>query len=138
MPHASALPTILIADDEADDLFLIEHRLQKAGIKNPIAKFRDGEELLEFLTHESADTPKLCVLLLDLKMPMLDGIDVLKELRRHPRFGKLPVAVITSSPSSRDKERAQTAGADEYHEKYPTPDELQGIVQRASAHPFAL
>ncbi|MES2693036.1 MAG: response regulator [Verrucomicrobiota bacterium] len=125
-----------MADDESDDLFLIEHRLQKAGIKNPIVKFRDGEELIAFFDSQPG-APKPCVLLLDLKMPLVDGIDVLAWLRRHPDLAQLPVAVVTSSPTPLDRERARAAGANEYHEKFPSAEELSAIVARASAHPFA-
>ena len=129
---------ILIADDEADDIFLLEHRLRKLGIPFPILIFRDGEELINFF---GADKPRMEVkpilLLLDLKMPKVDGIDVLTWLRGKEWLQGMPIAVITSSPRPVDRVHAMTAGANEYLEKFPSEIELSGVVDRASRHPFS-
>lgn len=128
-----------MADDDSDDRFLLEHRLRKAGALNPLIVFRDGEELVKFLESlETAAGARPCLLLLDLKMPMLDGFDVLAWLRERPRFRELPVAVITSSTRAEDRVRAMASGASEYAEKFPTEADLARIVKRASSHPFSL
>jgi two-component system, chemotaxis family, response regulator Rcp1 len=128
---------ILIADDDSDDRFLLEHRLRTAGVQNPVIDFHDGDELVEFFEQFAANEKRCpCLLLLDLKMPMRDGFDVLTWLRERPGFRDLPVAVITSSPRPADRQRAIESGASEYFEKFPTASELAGVVNRASAHPF--
>jgi two-component system response regulator len=131
------LRPILITDDEADDAFLLEHRLRKAGVLNPILIFRDGDQLLQYFA-ETSQTPeaKPLLLLLDLKMPMLDGFDVLAAVRAQARLRGLPVTVITSSTRPVDRDRALGAGADEFLEKFPSDLELAGVVERASRHPF--
>ena len=128
---------ILIADDEADDAFILQRRLQKAGVRNPVILFRDGEELIEFLGKKNAlPTAKPVLLLLDLKMPMVDGFDVLQWLRLS-RLKNLPVTVISSSSRKEDRTRAMAGGASDYFEKFPTESELAAIVTRASTHPFS-
>jgi CheY-like chemotaxis protein len=131
------LRPILIADDEADDVFLIQRRLKKAGVSNPILVFRDGEELLNFFGQMDARRDGMpLLLLLDLKMPLLDGFDVLAWMRAEARLRGLPVAVITSSTRGVDRDRAVAAGANEFYEKFPTENELAALVDRASRHPF--
>ena len=128
---------ILITDDEADDVFLLQHRLRKAGILNPILIFRDGEELLQFFAEENLrPDAKPLVLLLDLKMPMIDGFDVLAAVRAGARFRGLPVVVITSSTRAVDRDRAMEAGANEFFDKFPSDSDLAAVVDRASRHPF--
>lgn len=129
---------ILIADDNSDDRFLLEYRLRKAGVRNPLVGFRDGEELVLFLERVEAEDAHPCLLLLDLKMPMLDGFDVIAWLQQRPKLRKLPVAVITSSNRASDRERVIDQGVSEYHEKFPTETDLMRIVQWASSHRFSL
>jgi two-component system, response regulator len=130
------LSPILIADDDTDDAVILEHRLKKAGVRNPVLRFCDGQDVVEFFRQLKNDAPKPCVLLLDLKMPLMDGFDVLQWLAQSPLKG-MPVTVISSSPRGEDRVRAAAHGAMEYFEKFPTSDEMAGVIARASAHPFA-
>ena len=125
---------ILIADDDPDDRFLLEHRLRKAGVLNPLVGFRDGAELVKFLERVEADESHPCLLLLDLKMPTVDGFDILTWLHRRPRWRDLKVAVITSSTRPADRQRVSEIGVSEYLEKFPTEAALARIVQWASSH----
>lgn len=126
-------------DDDPDDRFLVEHRLRKAGVLNPAMVFNDGKMLVEFLEQLAGnDGRRPSLLLLDLKMPLVDGFDVLAWLRGRPEFQNLPVAVITSSTHPADRERALESGAMEYLEKFPSAADLARVVRRASEHPFSL
>ncbi len=87
--------------------------------------------------RSASDATRLCVLLLDLKMPMVDGFDVLQWLQARSHLKNLPVAVISSSARLEDRARAMSSGANEYFEKFPTDADLAGIVSRASSHPFS-
>lgn len=137
MNKALDLRPILIIDDEADDVFLLQHRLRRAGVSNPILVFRDGEDLLNFFAQvEVQGDRRPLLLLLDLKMPMLDGFDVLAWVRAEGTFRRLPVAVITSSTRAEDRDRATAAGADDFFEKFPAETELTALVDRASRQPF--
>lgn len=127
---------ILIADDESDDSFILLRRLKRAGVVNPVLLFRDGEELIQFLENWSETKAAIPVLLLlDLKMPRVDGFDVLTWLG-HSRLKNLPVTVISGSSRTEDRDRALGGGAKEYFEKFPTETELSAMVTRASANPF--
>ncbi len=130
---------IAIVDDDPDDRFLVESRLRKAGVLNPIVVFNDGNTLVEFLEQvvvNGGSRPHL--LFLDLKMPLLDGFDVLLWLRERPEFQSLPVAVVTSSARPAERQRALESGAMEYLEKFPSGTDLARVVRRVSDHPFAL
>jgi CheY-like chemotaxis protein len=123
------MPRILLVDDDADDAFLIERRLGQAGVKNPLVQFRDGGELIAFLEGESrVELRSPSLLLLDLKMPAVDGFDVLAWLRNQPRYQQMPVAIVTSSHRPADRARAKEAGATAYFEKFPTAEELGTFV----------
>lgn len=123
------LPRILIVDDDADDAYLLERRLGQAGLKNPLLQFRDGEELIAFLEGEPQRVPSL--LLLDLKMPKVDGFDVLTWLGKQSGHPQMPVAVVTSSHRPADRARAKAAGAATYFEKFPSAEELGAFVASA-------
>jgi CheY-like chemotaxis protein len=111
--------TLLVADDEADDRFLIERALRKAQIANPVRMVSDGEEAIAYLVGEGkfadrAAYPAPMLLLLDLKMPRRSGFEVLAWIRGNPRHQSLPVVVLTSSPENADVKRAYEAGANSY------------------------
>src|ERR1041384_6928520 len=95
-------PTILLAEDDPDDVLLAQIALRKARLANPLQIVRDGEEAIAYLQGEGryADRnryPLPILLLLDLKMPKVNGFQVLEWLRKQPLLSRLPVAVLTSS-----------------------------------------
>src|SRR5512132_1335263 len=97
---------ILIVEDDANDLELAMHALSVENICNHIQVARDGEEALDFLFCRNAFRerdpdchPKL--VLLDLKLPKLDGLEVLRQIKRNPRTKSLPVVILTSSKQER-------------------------------------
>jgi CheY-like chemotaxis protein len=113
------MPVILLADDSDDDVFLIRRTLQTANILNPLRVVHDGEQVLAYFKgeppyddREAFPLPEL--LLLDLKMPRLDGFEVLAWLRQQPAWRKLPVAVLTSSTDVRDANAAFGLGANSF------------------------
>lgn len=137
-PSSTTAPPIFIADDEPDDLFLIEHRLRKLGLKNPLVVFHDGAEVIAILEKIAIqERPKPCLLLLDLNMPLVDGLDVIQWLKDRPEFKALPVAVITSSNRASDRERVAEAGVTDFLEKFPPEEDLARVVAWASNHPFS-
>ena len=134
--HATLLP-ILITDDESEDRFFLQKALRKAGVKNPILEFRDGADLLTFLEEEAKVHKPLNeithLLLLDLKMPLVDGFDALQWIRDHPTFNLLRVVIVSSSSLPEDQERASQLGAVRYLEKYPSSEILADIVAESGA-----
>lgn len=114
-----ALPPILVADDDHDDLFLIKHNIHIAGATNHVLAFESGLELVDFLKwfHATADLDKAippCVLFLDVRMPQFDGFRVLAWARAQPIFSDLRIVMISGAARPRDKERAFAMGAERF------------------------
>jgi len=113
---------VLVADDSEDDIFLLQRGFEKAGILVPMACVRDGEEALSWLeaVHANEDcggSPWPTVILLDLKMPKVDGYGVLRWLQSRPLLRAVPVVVLSSSDLETDQTRVKALGAREYYVK---------------------
>jgi two-component system response regulator len=105
---SAAAPAILLVEDSDDDAALTAIAFRKARITNPLVRARHGEEALDYLLARGAhagrpvdDLP--AVVLLDLNMPVLDGIAVLKAVRADARIGHIPIVILTSSNEDRDR-----------------------------------
>jgi CheY-like chemotaxis protein len=107
---------ILIVEDNAMDLDLTLQAFQEHGIANPITACRDGEEALQYLEeHNSPTDSQLPILvLLDLRLPKVDGIEVLRAARKHPVWKMVPIVILTTSRESRDIEAAYELGVSSY------------------------
>jgi two-component system, response regulator len=110
---------ILLVEDNQDDLDMALRALRKANLTNRIQAVRDGAEALEFIFCEGAFTgrrfenpPK--VILLDLKLPKIDGMDVLKRIKNDPRTKMIPVVILTSSKEQRDVIESYNLGVNSY------------------------
>lgn len=113
---------ILLVEDNADDEALTLRALNKNKIANKIVVVRDGAEALDYLfatgAHAGRDPFELPqVILLDLKLPKVDGLEVLRRLRADPRTHMLPVVVLTSSKEEQDMIRAYSLGVNSYVRK---------------------
>lgn len=131
--------TILLAEDDPDDVLLTNIALRKARLANPLQVVRDGEEAIAYLSGEGQFSdrhrfPLPILLLLDLNMPKLNGFQVLEWLRKHPELSRLPVAVMTSSDHDPYVTRAFELGADSYLMKPPDAEALLALVQRLHAY----
>jgi len=108
---------ILIADDDEGHVRLIEKNLRRAALGNRIERFQDGQELLDFLFCRSSrvcdkGTPYL--LLLDIRMPKVDGLEVLRQLKEDPELKKVPVIMLTTTDDPREVERCHMLGCSNY------------------------
>src|SRR6267378_2305038 len=109
---------ILIADDEETDVLLLGHAFEQASLNHKLIVVRDGQEAVEYLTRIAQSNgvgsrlPDL--VLLDLKMPRLDGFQVLAWRSEQSRFNDLPFIVLTSSSYDSDRERARELGAADF------------------------
>ncbi len=113
---------IMLVEDNPDDEELTLRALRKANIANEVFVARDGTEALDFLfgtgRHAGLKTlPMPAVVLLDLKLPKLNGIDVLKRMRADPRTKLIPVVVLTSSSEDEDMLKSYQSGANSYVRK---------------------
>jgi two-component system, response regulator len=113
---------ILLVEDNADDEDLTLRALKKSNIMNRVVVARDGVQALDYLfmraDHATRDPHELPqVILLDLKLPKLDGLEVLRTLRADPRTKLLPVVILTSSAEEQDILRGYNLGANSYIRK---------------------
>lgn len=108
------LHPILIVEDNPMDLDLTLRAFQRRHIANPIEVARDGQEVLEWMPRWEAGEPIPALILLDLKLPKVDGIEVLRQLKRHPIYRAIPVVVLTTSAEGDDVTTAYRDGANSY------------------------
>lgn len=114
--------SILLVEDNPQDELLTLRALRRVNFANRVHVLRDGQEALDYLFQEGAyaqdpkpDLPS--VVILDLNLPKLGGLDVLDRLRAHPRTHLLPVVIFTSSDEERDKLRSYEGGANSFVRK---------------------
>ena len=108
---------ILLVEDRRDDEILTLDALEKAGIRNPVAVARDGAEALEYLFPPDGSTRQLCLVMLDLKLPKINGIEVLRRIRGDSRTRRIPVVVLTTSSEFEDIRDSYEMGANSYVRK---------------------
>ena len=122
---------ILVADDDPNDLFVIRRRLNKAKITNPVVSFHDGEEIIGFLRPLAAAGEKSlfpAVIFLDIKMPKVDGFEVLRWIRKQRDLKDVPVVMLSGSDEPRDLKRATELGASRYLVKHPPSDVFAKVI----------
>jgi CheY-like chemotaxis protein len=122
---------ILLVEDREDDIFLIRRALIHAHLVNPVHVVRDGEEAVEYLRglgkYANRDEfPLPGLMLLDLKMPRMDGFQVLEWIRRQPGISGMVVLVLTSSDRIRDVNRAYALGASSFLVK---PSDFENFIE---------
>jgi two-component system response regulator len=112
----SRRPEILLVDDDGDEMAVALRALDRAGVDVPVAVARDGLEALEALglETEGAPPPPPRVVFLDLKMPRVDGFEVLRRIRANPHTSDVPVVVLSSSDRREDIERSYALGANSF------------------------
>jgi two-component system response regulator len=123
---------ILLVEDNADDIELAVHALREEKLANGITIARDGEEALDLIFHRGDADPAFerpRLILLDLKLPKVDGLDVLRALKGDPRTKAIPIVVMTSSKEERDLVESYKLGVNAYVQKPVGFDEFRSIVK---------
>lgn len=126
---------ILLVEDDQNDVFFLQYAFEAAGIDNPIQVVCDGQEAINYLSGkgcyaERRRFPLPCLILLDLKLPMKMGTDVLRWIRQQSQLSSLLVVVLTSSSDSSDIDEAYECGAQSYLVK---PLSLEKRLEMAKA-----
>ena len=126
--------TVLLVEDNPGDVFLLRRAFAKCGINDRIQVVREGEEAFAYLSglDEFADRAKYpwpSIIITDLKMPLVGGLELLKHLRNLPGCGNLPVFVLSSSSLEKDVSEAARLGAHGYFVKPIRIEELEVIVK---------
>ncbi len=118
---AISTQTILLVEDNADDVELTLHALKRNNILNPIDVVRDGQEALDYLflggKYAGAVHATPALILLDLKLPKIDGLEVLKKIKADQKIKHVPVVVLTSSREEKDLIESYNLGVNSYIRK---------------------
>ncbi|HLM66949.1 MAG TPA: response regulator [Longimicrobium sp.] len=125
---------ILMADDDDDDYFLVRDALAGTRLANDLRRVSNGVELMEYLRRQgryadAALSPRPGVILLDLNMPLMDGREVLEQLKSAPDLRRIPVVVMTTSQAEEDVSGSYDRGASSFIVKPVTFDELVRVMQ---------
>ena len=126
---------ILLVEDNEGDMELALHALRIHHLANRIHVARDGEEALDFLlcrgpyAHRSTDPPP-CLVLLDLKLPKVDGLEVLREIKKSARTRPIPIVILTSSKEERDMVSGYQLGVNSYIQKPVDFDQFRETVKQ--------
>jgi CheY-like chemotaxis protein len=123
---------ILIAEDDADDRFLLQAAFEENGFQDKLHFVENGVEVLEYLylLEKDDQTPLPKFILLDLNMPKKDGREVLKELKQHPKFKKIPVVIFSTTNNEQEMHRCYESGANSYITK---PNSFENLLKTVAA-----
>lgn len=126
---------ILLAEDNEHDVMATKRAWKKQAIKNPLYIVRDGEECLDYLHRrgpysEAGVAPRPGLLLLDLNMPKLDGLDVLQHIRQDDDLKRLPVVILTTSKADEDRIQSYDLGVNAYIMKPVGFDNFAAAISR--------
>jgi CheY-like chemotaxis protein len=133
MSPTDPAPSVLIVDDDPDDLFMTKRLLLKAGVKHGIVSLRSGEETLGYQKGCCATDVPPCLMVLDIKMPQVTGFEVLAWVRKQSALQRTKIYMLSGSDEPVDRTRAGELGADGYLVKHPPASVLTEILERACA-----
>jgi CheY-like chemotaxis protein len=127
-------PIILIVDDDEGHAILLRENLELAGLHNRIEQFRDGQAVLDFVFPRGpgphAEKGATYLILLDIRMPKVDGIAVLQRLKADPELRRLPVIILTTTDDTREVERCYSLGCNVYIQKPVDYEKFTEAVRR--------
>lgn len=115
---------ILVVEDDGDDFLLLERAFKRAGVRAKLAWAKDGLEAKEYLRDAAAQGRLPSCVVLDLKLPAMDGFDLLKDIRAATAYNMVPVVILSGSSSPVDMARAYRLGAKAYFVKASRLDSL--------------
>lgn len=124
---------ILLVEDNPADVELTLRAFKRRKLANPVAVARDGEEALDYIRRHgkfATGAPVPGIILLDLRLPKVDGLEVLREFKSHPVYRNIPVVVLTTSAEDRDIKRSYELGAASYIVKPVEFERFQEVVER--------
>ncbi|HVU36039.1 MAG TPA: response regulator [Opitutaceae bacterium] len=127
-------PIILIVDDDEGHAILVRQNLEAAGLNNVIEHFRDGQAVLDFFFQRTGARKRhpgeVFLVLLDIRMPKVDGIEVLRRLKGDQDLRKIPVIMLTTTDDQREVERCHQLGCNVYIQKPVDYDKFAEAIRR--------
>lgn len=126
----TACPPILLVEDNPVDVDLTLRAFKRRKLANEVLVARDGEEALAWIPRWEAGEVRPAVILLDLKMPRVDGLSVLRALKAHPLLHCIPVVILTTSKEDKDVMAAYELGANSYIVKPVEFEKFMDVVQQ--------
>ena len=136
--ESGSIRPILLVEDRSVDVDLTKRAFAKRKLLNPIDVARDGEEVIALFERWEAGEPIPICILLDLKMPKVNGLEVLRQLKNHPKFSTIPVIVLTTSTEDRDVEEAYKLGCNSYIVKPVEFDKFMDVASNIEVYWCAL
>jgi len=123
---------VLVVEDNPDDIAIIKRAMRKSEMKCDLSFARDGEEAIDFLWRrksEYEDAPRPDLILLDLNLPKIDGLEVLEKIKEDDKLKRIPVIVLTVSVAEQDMIRAYDSGAASYMNKPVDSKDFERLIQ---------
>jgi CheY-like chemotaxis protein len=131
--------TILVVEDDPNDVFFLRYAFEHAGVKNPLLSVEHGQEAIDYLAgkgkyDQRSQYPLPCIILLDLKMPGVSGLDLLRWLKKQPDLAFMIVIVLSSSNNDLDIREAYSLGARSYLVKPLSIEERLALAKAIKAY----
>ncbi len=133
-----ACPPIMLVEDNPLDVDLTLRAFQRRKLANPVVVARDGEEALAWVARWEAGEMKPAVILLDLNIPRIDGLAVLRTMKTHQTLRRIPIVVLTTSSEDRDMHAAYDLGVNSYIVKPVDFDSFMDVAQQIEMYWCAL
>jgi CheY-like chemotaxis protein len=121
---------LLVAEDEDGHFALIHKNLRRAGLKNQIIRFTDGQQVLDYFENKEKQAQNACILLLDLRLPKVSGLEILNYLKTKSEFKRVPIIVLTTANAPQDVEQCHELGCALYIIKPIEYDAFVEAIQR--------
>lgn len=122
--------TILMAEDDDGHAKLVQERFESVGVYNPVIRFRDGKETWEFLSGPAMERGTEYLLLLDIRMPEIDGVELLRRIKNAPRLKSIPVIMLTTTDDPKEVEICYGLGCNSYLTKPVEFEKFAEVVKR--------
>lgn len=127
------LMTMLLAEDDDGHALLIRRQIEDLGLRNPVIRFKNGVEAWDFMSRQSEpclEPAKSYLLLLDIRMPGMDGIEILRRVKEDPCLKSMPVIIVTTSSDPKDIIRCYDLGCSSYIIKPLEPEKFSEALKR--------
>lgn len=129
-----SIRSILLVEDNLLDVDLTLRAFNKRKLVNPVTVARDGEEAMQLIDSWEAGAIPPALILLDLKLPKVNGLEVLERLKKHESFKKIPVVMLTTSAEDRDIQTAYALGVNSYIIKPVSFDKFMEVAEKIEVY----